>query len=83
MSLFRLYFRPDLLTKEHFFALFFCPFFFKAKYQLAHVHGNNNQGASRDVLTHLFAFSPPLAPQVGLIGWINGARANWTKLINI
>lgn len=58
-------------------------FFFKANYQLDHVNGNNNQGGARHVLIHLFAFSPPLAPQVGLIGQIDGARANWAKVINI
>lgn len=62
---------------------FFCLFFFKLNYQLAHVNGNNNQGASCYVLIHVFALSPPLAPQVGLIGQIDGPKAKWTKVINI
>jgi len=59
--------------------VFFGPFFFTPNYQPALSNGNDNQGASCHVLTHLFAFSSPLAPQVRLIGQIDGAWANWTK----
>lgn len=78
---FLIIFPLDPWTKEN--GIFFRLFLFKLNYQPAHVNGNNNQGASRDLLIHLFAFSPPLALQVGLIDQIDGARANWTKVIHI
>ncbi len=46
-------FSPDLWTKEN--GIFVVRS--SSNYQPVPVNGNNNQGASRDVLIHLFAFS--------------------------
>lgn len=55
-----------------YFFLFGSDSFFKLNYWAVHVNGNNNQWVSCDGLI----YSPLEEPQVGLIGQIDGTRAN-------